>query len=131
VSPCRRRLSVRRIWYGRREESVVQVFMAQGLRLVLGAHGEARVTAADSSRTERRERVLELIDREFGRATSRFPAFNSGHEGKAVIEEELDELWEEIRSNRPSGAAATREAIQVAAMAMRYVFDLSDWDFDV
>jgi hypothetical protein len=75
----------------------------------------------------RRARILEMIDVEFGRAVNKFPSFNSGHEGKAVIEEELDELWEEIRKNKPAGAPATREAIQVAAMAMRYVFDLSEW----
>lgn len=75
----------------------------------------------------RRECILEMIDVEFGRAINKFGSFNSGHEGKAVIEEELDELWEEVRANRPGGAAATREAIQVAAMAMRYVFDLSEW----
>lgn len=83
--------------------------------------------AETRSMPDRRERILEMIDVEFGRATARFPSFSSGHEGKAVIEEELDELWEEIRANRPSGAPATREAIQVAAMAMRYVFDLSEW----
>lgn len=76
---------------------------------------------------DRRARILEMIDIEFGRAINKFGSFNSGHEGKAVIEEELDELWEEVRRDRPGGAAATREAIQIAAMAMRFVFDLSEW----
>lgn len=80
-----------------------------------------------SAHADRRRRILEMIDIEFGRAISRFPSFNSGHEGKAVIEEELDELWEEVRANRPGAAPATREAVQVAAMAMRYVYDLSEW----
>jgi len=87
----------------------------------------SRDDAIAASGDTRRARILEMIDVEFGRAVSRFASFNSGHEGKAVIEEELDELWEEVRANRPSGASATREAIQVAAMAMRYVFDLSEW----
>lgn len=76
---------------------------------------------------ERRHRILEMIDIEFGRAINKFKPLHSGHEGKAVIEEELEELWKEVMENRPSGAAATREAIQVAAMAMRYVYDLSEW----
>lgn len=80
----------------------------------------------------RRDAILKMIADEFDRAIARFPSFNSGHEGKAVIEEELDELWEEIKGNSPSGADATAEAIQVAAMAMRYVYDLSEWpDFVV
>lgn len=51
--------------------------------------------------------------------------FNSPHEGWAVIREELDELWEEVRRKGGGRNAAARwEAIQVAAMGLRYALDL-------
>ena len=38
--------------------------------------------------------LLDLVGSELDKAMGSFPPFNSPHEGKAVIEEELDELWE-------------------------------------
>lgn len=65
------------------------------------------------------------VRNEFARATAKFPAgFHSGHEGYAVIKEELEELWSEVKCNDSSGERAYREAVQVAAMALRYVIDL-------
>ena len=46
----------------------------------------------------------------------KFKPFNSSHEGFAVLKEEVDELWDAIKSNDLS--AAQKEAIQVAAMAL-------------
>jgi hypothetical protein len=71
-------------------------------------------------------RVLAAVAAEHGTATGKFPPINTPHEGKAVIEEELDELWLEIKANRGSSPKAMQEAIQVAAMAVRYVCDLGD-----
>ena len=39
-----------------------------------------------------------LIQYEALRAIKNFPPLNRGHEGKAVIEEELEELWEEVKA---------------------------------
>ena len=63
---------------------------------------------------------------ELRRAMSLFGAFKNGHEGWAVIREEVDELWDEVKNNkRPDHVARQRkEAIQIAAMALRYVVDL-------
>jgi hypothetical protein len=65
---------------------------------------------------------------ELERAQSLHPAFTSPHEGYAVILEELDELWDEVRASKPgSGRDAMRkEAIQVAAMALRFAHDICD-----
>ena len=41
----------------------------------------------------------------------------------AVIAEELDELWDEVKANRLDRACA--EAIQVAAMGIRFVVDMT------
>lgn len=62
------------------------------------------------------------------RAMGKFPPFNSNHEGWAVIKEELDELWDEVKKADPHDPVAREEAIQVAAMAVRFVHDLCDAD---
>lgn len=49
---------------------------------------------------------------------------NTPHEGYAVILEELDELWVEIKKKKPDTQEMRKEAIQVAAMAVRFIEDL-------
>ena len=71
--------------------------------------------------------MLDLAGDELSEAMNHFPPFASPHEGKAIIEEELDELWEHIKVNTGRTPSAVEEAIQVAAMALRYVHDLADW----
>ena len=46
--------------------------------------------------------------------------FNSDHEGYAVIKEELEEVWEEIKKDNHQ--LAREEMIQVAAMAVKFVY---------
>jgi len=70
------------------------------------------------------DRVLTSVGAELSFALDKFPVFNSPHEGKAVIEEELDELWQHIKANTGRSDQARDEAIQIAAMACRYVIDL-------
>lgn len=59
-------------------------------------------------------------------AQASFPPFNSLHEGFSVLKEEVDELWDVVktkqgRADRPVKAKA--EAVQVAAMALRLILD--------
>ena len=70
------------------------------------------------------QRALADVEAELRVALKRFPAMSSPHEGKAVIEEELDELWEHVKANTGRANEARQEAIQTAAMALRYVIDL-------
>jgi hypothetical protein len=70
------------------------------------------------------QEAVDLVLPELRHAQRRFPAFHSGHEGYAVIAEELDELWEDVKRNEGDGAGV--EAVQVAAMALRYLVDLCD-----
>lgn len=70
------------------------------------------------------EKIANLIYQEFLEATERYGPFHSTHEGYAVIKEELDELWAEIKKKNPDKEHLKREAIQVAAMAMRFLYDL-------
>lgn len=71
----------------------------------------------------RLQRVLQQIAEEVERATSKFAPFNSSHEGFAVLMEEVDELWDEVKSNCDPAKMRT-EAIQVGAMAVRFLLDV-------
>jgi len=70
--------------------------------------------------------VLSEIAKEYQRADMKFEAFHSAHEGFAVLLEEVNELWDEIKlrkeARRPG--AMRREAIQVAAMALRFILEV-------
>lgn len=70
------------------------------------------------------EIAVEIIE-EYRRATRLFEPFHNGHGGYAVIKEELDELWEAVKSKDPMHMEhARKEAIQIGAMAMRFAIDL-------
>jgi len=47
---------------------------------------------------------------------------NSAHEGYAVLQEEVDELWDDVKHDNLPGALD--EALQVAAMGVRFIYDL-------
>lgn len=64
------------------------------------------------------------------RAATLWPDFNSAHEGFAVLLEEVDELKAHVwtkQSNRDLTAMRT-EAIQVAAMALRFAANVCTED---
>ena len=63
---------------------------------------------------------------ELVRASKLHREFTSAHEGYAVILEELDELWDEVKKREPDIEKMRHEAIQVAAMAMRFVLNVCD-----
>jgi hypothetical protein len=71
-------------------------------------------------------RVLRDVERELVRAMRDFAPMHSAHEGHAVIREEFEELWEHVRANTGTTRAARAEAVQLAAMAVRYVLDVCD-----
>jgi hypothetical protein len=50
---------------------------------------------------------------------------HSCHEGYAVILEELDEVWEIVRSQFPNMAALRKELLHTAAMCQRMAEDLN------
>lgn len=75
--------------------------------------------------------ALEAIEKEYQRACKRFNSFHSPHEGYAVILEELDQLWGEIKKSdrwmsRLDDVSKIRMragATHVAAMALRFLTD--------
>lgn len=70
--------------------------------------------------------VLLELDAEVRRARAKHPAMNSPHEGISVIKEEVDELLDHVKADTGQTLEARDEAIQIAAMGIRYVLDLID-----
>lgn len=75
-------------------------------------------------------KILAEVICEYERAISLHPKFNSRHEGYAILKEEIDELWEEIKKNHVNDTSAKyvmrKEAIQCAAMSLRFIKDCCD-----
>jgi NTP pyrophosphatase (non-canonical NTP hydrolase) len=63
-------------------------------------------------------------------AIENWPPFNSAHEGYAVLAEEVDELWQHVKTNqkRRDLRDMRKEAIQVAAMALRFAIEVCNDD---
>jgi hypothetical protein len=81
---------------------------------------------ADASRSQSVDVFLDLVQTEIQRARAKHPTpIHSIAEGYAVILEELDEFWDEVR--RQHGArdkdAMLKELVQIAAMCMRTAED--------
>ncbi len=72
--------------------------------------------------------ILADVKVEYERATSKFGSFNSAHEGYAVILEELEELKGEVflKKEARDWQHMRKEAVQVAAMAIRFITDVCD-----
>lgn len=67
--------------------------------------------------------LVELSD-----ACANWPPFNSAHEGYAVLLEEMTELWEHVTTKQKNRnlAAMRKEALQVAAMGLRFAMEVCD-----
>lgn len=75
-----------------------------------------------TSEIDRIDAALAAVRAELIRATEKFGSFKSAHEGYAVLLEEVDELWDEVKANNKS--LAREECVQVAAMAVRFLVDV-------
>lgn len=84
--------------------------------------------------SDREKILLEKVDMEIAgevvmeiqRARASFPNLNSVHEGYAVILEELDEFWDEVKMKYDSRSddRMRKELVQVAAMCIRTIADV-------
>jgi hypothetical protein len=71
---------------------------------------------------ENTNEILENVRYELLRALKEHGDFNSCHEGFAVLLEEVDELWEEVKkkSSLRDIGKMYEESIQIAAMAVKF-----------
>lgn len=74
---------------------------------------------------EKIEEVLGMVREQLVKAMAKHRRMHSAHEGYAVILEELEELWEHVKADTGTGPEARKEALQIAAMGIRYVLDLT------
>ena len=58
-----------------------------------------------------RDYWIDQVKIELGEAMSKFSKFNSNHEGYAVLKEEVDELWDNIKGN-VAQELTRKEAVQ-------------------
>lgn len=78
--------------------------------------------------------ALDDVRAEIERAKAKHPGdFHNAHEAYAVLLEEVDELWEEVKKNPKKMLPAEQlmwrqkkytEAIQIAAMAVRFAAEV-------
>jgi len=68
--------------------------------------------------------ALAQIRAEVIRARALHPVFASPHEAFAILQEEVDELWADVKANKL--AFAIVESIQVAAMAARFIAEFTE-----
>jgi len=72
--------------------------------------------------------VVSDVVEEIQKSMIKYPLFNSPHEGYGVLLEELDELWDEVKKREPDLKNMRAEAVQVAAMAMKFIMSMeNDW----
>lgn len=79
-------------------------------------------------KTEDYKLTCDQVFEEVKRAKTLFPTdFVNQHEGYAVALEEVDELWDEVKKNQRNYdlAAQRKEAIQAAAMFIRFATELT------
>lgn len=73
---------------------------------------------------QRIDEALAQVKREIMRAKAKHPGdFHGPHEAYGILLEEVDELWDEIKADHYDGSAQT-EAMQAAAMAVRYMVEI-------
>ena len=77
--------------------------------------------------TSEEERILQLslqVKEELTKAMAKHKCMNSAHEAYAVILEEVDEFWDEVKSQTLDKEKAKKEILQISAMAQRAILDL-------
>ena len=91
---------------------------------------ELRAPGTSEPRHGDYERASREVADEYRRARLRHDPMHSGHEGWAVIREELDELWELVRADQSHTMAAYIEAKQIAAMAVAFMVEVAEQPLD-
>ena len=74
-------------------------------------------------------KILQAVSAELERACMKFVPFTSAHEGYAILLEKIRRSsgMEMLKNMYPDKGRMAKEAIQIAAMAIRFVQDISLW----
>jgi len=75
--------------------------------------------------------ALEQVRQSYANARAKHAPMHSAHEGYAVLAEEVDELWDEVKRWQPgfaNRADMRKEALHVAAMALAFILEVCDKD---
>lgn len=83
---------------------------------------KARLGQTASPRCEIAD-ILREVHLEVHKAQQKHEPMNSAHEAYAVLKEEVDEYWAEVKADRGYQLSARNELIQIAAMAIRAIND--------
>ena len=78
----------------------------------------------DLCEEDQSKEVMADVYVELRRSTEIHGGFRSQHEAYAILKEEVDELWDGIR-HQDCNSRIRKEAIQIAAMAIRFVMDFT------
>ena len=116
-------------WIAKSKEEAV-LSLRNGAKVMNGTtitekdiHFEEHIPHLTSSESSPLVTIIKAVDAEYQRAVSLHGAFSSTHEGYAIIQEEVDELWDGIKKN-DDRKLLKEEAIQIAAMAIRFCIDI-------
>lgn len=87
-----------------------------------------RVRALECPVAEPIAATVHEIIHEVTTAEAKWPPMNSAHEAFAVLNEEVDELWDHVKTKQANRdlPSMRKECVQVAAMAVRFIRDICD-----
>lgn len=88
-------------------------------------HDHDRQVEAAEAIEAAEDRAVALVRAQHQKNVRRFgnPTYNSFHEAKAVCEEELDEMWDEIKMRNPDHEHIRKEAVDLAAAALAVIIE--------
>jgi hypothetical protein len=71
-------------------------------------------------------KAIRLIIPEYNQIIFKNPPLHNAHEGWAMLQQGVDQLWSEVKKNKEmrSEELLRKEAILVSATAMRFIIDL-------
>jgi len=80
----------------------------------------------DDFRVSNIGKSIKAIITEYNHTIIKQPPFSSTYEGWAMIRQQVDELWEQVKKDETENVKAImcKEAAQIGAMAMRFMIDL-------
>lgn len=72
------------------------------------------------------DKITREVVVEIQRSIDLHGGFHSAHEGHSVLREEVEELWREVCQKHPDRQRMRSESIQVAAMAVKFIYYLCE-----